>query len=123
MRGAALEDVAELLEGGLLLLAVAAAEDGHLAALAAELAGEHLDHGGLAGAADGHVAHADDLATERKAPDDAGSIEVEAELDHPAVGHGKALQRPEHELDRPFMPLVVAFVLDEGQDEAFRRLQ
>ena len=61
--------------------AVAAGEDGHVAALVAQFAGEFFDHGGFAGAADGEVADGDDLHAERRVAQDADVVEKAADLD------------------------------------------
>ena len=60
---------------------VTTGEDGDAAAGFLEGAGEDFDDGGLAGAADGEVADADDLAAECVVAEDAVFPEVETELD------------------------------------------
>ena len=92
--GVVLEEdaVAEALDEGLGLGPVTPREDGDLAAGVLEGAGELLDDGSLAGAADGEVADGDDLHAEGGIAEDAGVVEDPAELHGPGEHVGEHLQ-------------------------------
>ena len=67
---------------------VTAREDGDIAALVAEFAGEFFDDGRLAGAADGDVANGDDLDAEGGVAQDADLVEKEPRLDRHGENRG-----------------------------------
>ena len=94
--------------------AVAAGEDGHVAALVAQLAGELLDHRRLAGAAHGEIADGDDLHPEGRVAQNAEVVEEAADLDGDLEDLGAAVEQAPHEcLARP-APLLDDHLQDEG---------
>jgi len=121
-RGLCLFAPEKALEERSFLFAVAATENRDLAALVAERPGEDFDDGGFARSANGDIADADDLAPERIAAGEARAVRPCTEAGDARERLRELVQKAEKKADGTRVPLVVALVLDQAEEEALKAL-
>ncbi len=100
--------------------AVTAREDGDVAALVAQFAGEFFDHGGLAGAAKGQITDGDDLHAEGGVAEDADVVEKTARFDREEQpDFGKEGQDGAHDGRAGAAPFFYDYFNKEGFDRFY----
>src|SRR5579859_6334995 len=93
---------------------VAARKNGDVATLVPELAGELLDDGGLAGAADREIADGDDLHAKGGVSQDAHVIKKPAAHHGELKNLGQSVQQETHERGLPATPFFQDDLQQEG---------